>query len=103
MRWNRQSLHFWDERGRPFPLLKQVQTLRKAGEAAEWRVWVQSGNQTIAGRLCGIRKSEAAVRRAQRKLTRKQQDGKGQDTPENREYACYVLVFTTFGSVGRSS
>jgi hypothetical protein len=58
-------------------------------------VWVQEGSQKIAGRLCGIRKSEAAVQRAQRKLALKQQNGKGKDTPENREYACYVLVFTT--------
>src|ERR1022692_1175551 len=95
VRLNRQSLPLWDEKGRPFPLLKKVRTLGKAGDMAEWRVWVQSGNQQIAGRLCGIRKSEAAVQRAQRNLTRKQQDGKGKDTPENREYACYVLVFTT--------
>jgi hypothetical protein len=58
-------------------------------------VWVQSEDRQIAGRLCGIRKSEAAVQRAQRKLVIKQQNGKGKDTPENREYACYVLVFTT--------
>jgi hypothetical protein len=95
VRLNRQSLPLWDEKGRPFPLLQKVKTLEKAGEIAEWRVWVQSENQRIAGRLCGIRKSEAAVQRAQRKLTIKQQDGKGKDTPENREYACYVLVFTT--------
>ena len=95
VRLNRQSLPLWDEKGRPFPLLQKVKTLEKAGEIAEWRVWVQSGNQRIAGRLCGIRKSEEAVQRAQRKLTRKQQDGKGKDTPENREFACYVLVFTT--------
>lgn len=95
VRLNRQSLPLLDEKGRPFPLLKKIKTLRRAGKTAEWRVWVQCGNQQIAGRLCGIRKSEAAVQRAQRKLTRRQQDGKGKVTPENREYACYVLVFTT--------
>src|SRR6266567_1819446 len=95
MRLNRRSLPLLDEKGRPFPLLKKIKTLRRAGETAEWRVWVQSGNQQIAGRLCGIRKSEAAVQRAERKLIRRQQDGKGKVTPEKREYACYVLVFTT--------
>ena len=95
MRLNRQALPLLDEKGRPFPLLKKVKTLRKAGEVADWRVWVQAGDQRIAGRLCGIRKSEAAVERAQRKLTVKQQNGKAKDTVENREYACYVLVFTT--------
>jgi hypothetical protein len=97
VRLNRQSLPLWDAKGLPFPLLQKVRKREKAEEIAEWRLWVQSGNQRIAGRLCGIRKSEAAVQRAQRKLTRKQQDGKGKDkdAPENREYACYVLVFTT--------
>ncbi len=95
VRLNRSALPLVDERDRPFPLLKKIKTLRRAGQAAEWRVWVPSGDQSIAGRLCGIRKSEDAVRRAHRRLTRKQQDGKGEVTPETREYARYVLVFTT--------
>ena len=95
VRLNRSALPLVGEKGRPFPLLKKVQTMRRAGQAAEWPVWVRHGDQLIAGRLCGIRKSEEAVRRAQRKLVVRQQDGKARDTPEAREYACYVLVFTT--------
>jgi hypothetical protein len=95
VRLNRSSLPLLDERERPFALLKKVKTLRRAGKTAEWPVWVRAGDQLIAGRLCGIRKSEEAVLRAQRKLMRKQQNGKGKVTPEKREYACYVLVFTT--------
>ena len=95
VRLNPQSLPLLDEKGRPFPLLKKLKTLRRAGHTVEWGVWVRSGEQPIAGRLCGIRKSEAAVERAQRRLARKQQKGKGQITPEKREYARYVLVFTT--------
>ena len=95
VRLNRWSLPLMDERNRPFPLRKKMKGLRRAGEAAEWWVWVQFEDQQIAGRLCAIRKSEEAVRRAQRKLILKQQKGKGKVTPEKREYACYVLVFTT--------
>ena len=95
VRLNRSALPLIDEKGRPFPLLKKIRTLRRAGETAEWRVWVRAGDKQIAGRLCGIRKSEDAAQRAQRKLEIKQQNGKANDTPENREYACYVLVFTT--------
>lgn len=95
VRLNRRSLPLVDEKGRDFPLLKKVKTLRRAGKPAEWLVWVRSGEHIIAGRLCGIRKSENSVRRAQRRLMRKQQDGKGEVTPEQRECACYVLVFTT--------
>lgn len=95
VRLNPASLPLWDQRGRPFPLLKRIQTLQRAGNVAEWRVWVHAGEQRIAGRLCAVRKSEAAIRKAQRKLTRKQQQGKSTVTPETREYACYILVFTT--------
>ena len=95
VRLNRRSLPLLDEKGRRFPLLKKIRKLRKAGETAEWSVGVKSGNQQIAGRLCAIRKSEAATQRAQRKLTLRQQAGKGRVTPEKREYAGYVLVFTT--------
>lgn len=95
VRLNRRTLPLRDEKDRLFPLGKRLKALRRAGETAEWRVWVPSGKQRIAGRLCGIRKSEEAIERAHRRLVRKQQRGKECDTPENREYACYVLVFTT--------
>jgi hypothetical protein len=98
VRLNPASLPLLDEQGRPFPLLKKIKTLKRAGEKAEWRVWVQSADQRIAGRLCGVRKSEDAVQKAQRKLTRKQQQGKSTVTKETREYACYILVFTTLAS-----
>jgi hypothetical protein len=95
VRLNRSALPLLDEKGRPFPLLQKVKTLRRAGETAEWRVLVRYGDQQIAGRLCGVRKSEDAVQKAQRRLTIKQQLGKSKVTPENLELACYVLVFTT--------
>jgi transposase len=95
VRVNPASLPLWDERGRRFPLLKRIQTLQRAGEVAEWRVAVVAGDQRIAGRLCAVRKSEDAIQRAQRKITLRQQQGKSSATPETREYACYVLVFTT--------
>jgi hypothetical protein len=95
VRLNPSSLPLLDEQGRPFPLVKRIRSLRRAGQIAEWRVWVQSGEQKIAGRICGVRKSEQAIQKAQRKITRRQQRGKSSATAETREYACYILVFTT--------
>lgn len=95
VRLNRWSLPLLDEKARPFPLLRKIKTLRRAGETAEWWVWVRAGEQQITGRLCAVRKSEEAVQRAERRLQRRQQKGKGKVTPEKREYARYVLVFTT--------
>jgi hypothetical protein len=95
VRLNPVSLPLTDERGNPFPLLQKIRTLQKAGRAAEWPAWVRSGDREIVGRLCAIRKSEQSIQQAQRRLARKEQDGKGKVTPEKLEYACYVLVFTT--------
>jgi hypothetical protein len=95
VRLNPNSLPLTDRHGRPFPLLQKIQTLLKAGNVAEWPVWVQSKDGPIAGRLCAIRKSEQAIQQAHRRLARKEQDGKGKVTPEKREQARYVLVFTT--------
>lgn len=95
MRLNPKSLPLQDEKGRTFPLLKKIRTLRTAGEVADWPVRIHFQEREVAGRLCGIRKSEDAIRKAQRRLTIKRQNGLGPITPEKLEYACYVLVFTT--------
>jgi len=95
VRLNRAVLPLLDERGREFPLLRKVKTLRRAGVAGEWPVWVDGGEKRIAGRICGIRKSKEAARRAQRQLIRKAQQGKGKVTPDKQAFARYVLVFTT--------
>ncbi len=95
VRLNSGALPLEDQQGRPFSLLRAVKKLQRAGEVGEWPVWVPVAGQRIAGRLCGLRKSAEAIQKAQRQLTRKQQQGKAQVTAEARQYACYVLVFTT--------
>jgi len=95
VRLNPASLPLENKQGRPFPLLSTVTKLKRAGEVRDWPVWVSAEGARIAGRLCGVRKSEVAIQKAQRKLTRKQQTGKSKATAETRQYACYILVFTT--------
>ena len=95
VRLNPASLPLLDERGRAFPLLKRMQTLQRSGKVSEWRVWVQVGEQRIAGRVCAARKSEVAIQRAQRRIDKRQQRRVSSGTRETREYAKYVLVFTT--------
>ena len=95
VRLNPRSMPLLNEKGKPFELLENLKTLQHAGKVREWPVWVTSGARTIEGRLCAIRKSEAAAQKAQRKLTRKQQQGKAKITAETRKYALYVVVFTT--------
>lgn len=95
VRLNPASFPLWDERGRPFPLLRRIRRLRKSGDTAEWPVWVRVKEQRIAGRVCAIRKSEEAIQRAQRRIDKRQQRRVSSGTPATREYANYVLVFTT--------
>jgi Transposase DDE domain len=88
------GMPLFDEQEKPFPLLRRLARLRKAGDLAGWPVWIKSGGTKIAGRVCAIRKSKDAIDRAQRRLTLKQQTGKSVG-PTTRKYAEYVLVFTT--------
>lgn len=95
VRLNPSSLPLLDGRDRPFALLDSIGKLRRNGQVGDWPVRVRFGQRRIAGRLCGIRKSEESIARAERRLERQQQKGKGDITPQRREYARYVLVFTT--------
>jgi hypothetical protein len=97
VRLNPYALPLLDKRGKSFSLLKQLARLRDAGEVAEWPVWVRSGEQRIAGRVCAIRKSREAIAQARRRLKLKQQNGKSA-SKETQFYAEYVLVFTTLAA-----
>jgi hypothetical protein len=77
-----------------FPLLPKLRRLR-AGTIREWPAWLHDGDQRLAGRLCAIRKSQQAIACAQRKIDRREQKHQRPVKPETREYACYVMVFTT--------
>jgi hypothetical protein len=102
VRLNPHALPLLDERGEPFSLLAPLAQLSDAGEVAEWPVWVRSGEQRIAGRVCAIRKSREAIAQAQRRLNIKQQSGKSV-SKETRFYAEYVLVFTTLAAESASA
>jgi hypothetical protein len=95
VRVNPASLPMLDERGRAFPLLKRIRRLQESGETAEWPVKVRAGEQAVRGRLCAVRKSEEAIRRAQRRIDKREQRRVSAGTAATREYANYVLVFTT--------
>jgi hypothetical protein len=82
---------------RRFPLLQRITKLTKAGSVREWKVWMRDGNGgEVVGRLCVIRKSEEAARKAQRRLRRKESKKQKTLKPETFEFARYVMVFTTY-------
>jgi len=95
VRVNPASLPMLDERGRAFPLLQRIRSLQESGETAEWPVMVKASQQAVSGRLCAVRKSAEAIRRAQRRIDQREQRRVSAGTAATREYANYVLVFTT--------
>lgn len=89
------SLPLFIENGSPLALAERLSKVQEPGMVLEWPVWIKAGKQRIAGRLCVIRKSEAAAARARRRIERKAQQGGPKTKPETLEYAHYVMVFTT--------
>ena len=80
-----------------FPLLKSVQSIATAGASKWWSGYVRDENGcAVKGRICVIRKTEEAIRIAQKQLrdtaSRKQKTLRD----ETLEYAKYVILFTTF-------
>ena len=94
VRVNTGSLRF-ESGGEPFDLLAAVSSLRRPGEVGEWAVET-AGAARVAGRVCALRKSKEASRRALDKL-RLEASRKGRKLrPETRAFARHVILFTTF-------
>ena len=79
----------------PFPLLAELRRLPAAGSLGQWTVWMHGGDERVGGRLCAVRKSQQAIAAAERRITKHAQKHGIRVRPETREYAHYVMVFTT--------
>ena len=96
VRVNTGIMCFEDATGRRIDLLDAVKSLEFAGCVGSWPVTVVGEGSSVPGRVCALRKSETAIRIAQRKLD-KDARRKGRTTrPETLEFAKYVILFTTF-------
>jgi hypothetical protein len=71
LRLNPASVPLCDLDLRPFPLATKIRLLA-AGEIGDWPVRIVWKKQKISGRVCALRKSEAAIARAQRRIDQKQ-------------------------------
>lgn len=95
VRVNTGTLPLRTPEGKPFPLLERLRRLEQPGEIGEWAVQLPAEGGPILGRLCVIRKSQEAIRKAHRRIRRKAQQGGPKTKPQTLAYACYVVVFTT--------
>jgi hypothetical protein len=102
VRLNPLSVPLQDPHHQPFPLRAKLQALQ-ATEKGDWPVLVVSGVQSVAGRVCAVRKSEQEIARAQRRIDKKQIRRVSSGSEEAREYARYVIVFTTLTNAEASS
>jgi hypothetical protein len=103
VRVNTGALPLLSKSNRPFPLLKRLSAVSRAGDLHEWQAWITGSASLIAGRLCVVRKSELAIEQAHRRLKRHASRHGLQIKPETFEYAKYVMVFTTFPTQQLSS
>lgn len=92
VRLNPFALPLFDRGGHPLGLVQKLPaTVQRAGEVAEWPAWIEVRGRSLAGRVCGLRKSQAAIEKAQRRLLEK----RPQASEAARQCAGYVLVFST--------
>jgi hypothetical protein len=96
VRLNHAVVDLRDQRGRSFALLKKLQTLESTGACKGWEVKLRLGHREIEGRICSIRKSQAAIELAQRKLRQEAAKDGGRLQPQTLEFAKWITVFTTF-------
>jgi Transposase DDE domain len=83
--------------GEPFPLCRRLGAITRTGQIREWPVWVPLAKKPpLAMRLCVIRKSEIAIKLAEKKLLRLRTKKGTSITPTTLFYGKFVMVLTTF-------
>lgn len=96
VRLNAQSLPLLEEEGRAFDLIGRLRAVT-AGVAAWWPVRIPGPDGALLpGRVCAVRKSEEAIRRAHKRLRRRASKKGHALRPETLVLAEYVVVVTTF-------
>ncbi len=97
VRVNTSSLPIWDVQQRPVALLDFVATLQQAGAVKSSKVLIPNRKgSTVKGRLCVIRKTNAAIDLAHKKIKTNASKKGTVPKPETLEYAKYVIVFSTY-------
>jgi hypothetical protein len=84
------------EEEKPFDLLARLSEVQEEHLSKEWSLRLKAGNNSwIQGRLCVIRKSQAAIDMALKKLKRNASRDRVTLKPATFEFAKYIILFTT--------
>lgn len=97
VRFNPHSIKLLDAKQKPFALRRHLRRLQRTGEVGCWPVGMTgaAAQPPVWGRLCVLRKSQAAIAKACAKVTRKASINGRKVQPETLFYAQNVMVFTT--------
>jgi hypothetical protein len=100
VRLNPQGVRILDDASQPLDLLKCLKRVRKTNQVGCWPALIPGTRDQapVAGRICVIRKTRAAMEKAKSKLHRKASKHGTTLQPETLVYAEYVMVFTTFAA-----
>ena len=97
VRVNTSSLPIWDVQQRPVVLLEFLEPLKKPGAVKSLKVLIPNRKgSTVQGRLCVVRKSNAAIELAHKKIKANASKKGTAIKPETLEYAKYVIIFSTY-------
>jgi hypothetical protein len=96
VRVNTHTLQFQDPEGSPLPLKARLETLTVAGTPGTWPVVVATQQGAVSGRLCVLRKSEEAIRRAHKRRKRRANKVGQKLRKDTLFFEEYVILFTTF-------
>lgn len=97
VRLNPQAVCLVDVAQKPFALRQKLRSLKKTNQAGCWPVALTgaAGQTPVVGRLCVLRKSQAAITKARATAIRSANRNGHELQPATLLYAEYVMVFTT--------
>ncbi len=91
------NLDVRDRTGQRMAWRERLGEIKSSAQIGSWPVSIPaSGRRSIAGRICVVRKTLAAIELAHRRLKRKASKTGQRLKPETLLHAEYVIVFTTF-------
>ena len=97
VRLNPQAVRLVDAAQKLFALRQKLRSLKKTSQVGCWPVALTgaAGQTPVAGRLCVLRKSQAAIAKARATAIRSANRNGHELQPATLLYAEYVMVFTT--------
>lgn len=96
VRLNQGAVRLLNRGGQKLNLLPRLKKLATRGKVAHWKAHLEQNGTRLEVRICAVRKTKAAIEKAQLALRRKARKNSTKLKAETLEYAKYVVMLTTF-------